>query len=100
MRPPPCAPPIMDSEGRAPISHRRLTGTLRETRCWRGLFLNPRPHGVDTRAETPRPCSVIVNPAISASRLPCLRAHCGVYPLWVLAELRLVRHGRLHSAYR
>src|SRR6266480_1815757 len=99
MRPPPCAQPIMDIEGRALISHQRLTCTLRETRCWRGLFLTPRQHCVDTRADTHRPGSVIVNPALSASRLPCFRAHCGVYPTWVLAELRFVRHRRLHSAY-
>src|SRR4029434_3685898 len=98
MRPPPCAPPIMDIAGHAPIEHRRLQGTLRETRWWRGLFLNPRHHGVDTKADAHRPCSVIVNPEISASRLPCFRAHCGVYPPWLLAELRFVRHGRLHSA--
>src|SRR4029450_13159728 len=99
MRPPPCVPPIMDIAGHASIEHRRLTCTLRETRCWRGLFLNPRHHCVDTRADGHRPGSVIGNPAISGSRLPCFRVHCGVYPAWLLAELRCVRHGRLHSAY-
>ena len=54
MRPPPCAPPILDIAGHAPIEHRRLQCTLRETRCWRGLFLNPRHHSVDTKADAHR----------------------------------------------
>src|SRR5215467_1325008 len=59
---------------------------------------NPRHHFVDTSADASRPCSVIVNPAISACRLLYCGAHCDVYPTWLLAILGFIRHGRLHSA--
>src|SRR2546427_8081026 len=45
-------------------------------------------------------CSVIVNPAISTSRLLGCRDSCCAYSAWLLTELRFFRHSRLHSAYR
>ena len=63
-----------------------------------GRMLNPRHRCIDTSAGASQPCSIIVHPAIPACRL--LRGSCGAYPVWVLAELRFVRHDRLHSAHR
>src|SRR5881296_3321900 len=59
----------------------------------------PRHHFVDPSADVSRLCSVIVNPAISTSRLLGCRDSCCAYSAWLLTELRFFRHSRLHSAY-
>jgi len=43
-------------------------------------MINPRHHCVDISVDASRPCSVIVNPAISAFAFYGWGAHCGVYP--------------------